>query len=175
MDWKKIVATAAPWLGTALGGPLGGAAITVIADAIGLSENTETAVKAALSGATPEMMLAMKKADQDFAVKMQEVGFTSTKDMESLAVSDRDSARKREVSLGDKTTRNLAYAITGGFFGVLTYLLIGDVPTGSRDILNIMLGSLGTAWVGVNAYYFGSTKGSQAKTELLAKAESIKD
>jgi hypothetical protein len=175
MDWKKVVATVSPWLGTALGGPLGGAAVTAMADALGLSEKTEAAVKSALSGTTPEQMLALKKADQDFAVKMQEIGFGSAKDMESLAAGDRDSARKREMSVRDTTPRNLAYLITLGFFGVLAYMLLASVPQGSRDILNVMLGSLGTAWAGIVAYYFGSSSGSLAKTELLAKAEAIKD
>jgi hypothetical protein len=175
MDWKQVVATVAPWIGGALGGPLGGAAMTVIADTLGLSDATESAIKQAISGTTPEQMLALKNADQDFKLKMQELGFTNTKDMEALAVEDRSSARLREVTTGDKTARNLAYAITVGFFGTLTYLMVGSVSTESRDILNIMLGSLGTAWVGVNSYYFGSTKGSQAKTELLAKSEAIKD
>jgi hypothetical protein len=175
MDWKNIVGTLAPWIGTALGGPLGGAAVTAVADALGLSEKTEGAIKQALAGVTPEQMLAIRNADNGFALKMQELGFSNTKDMEALAVSDRDSARKREMALGDKTTRNLAYAITAGFFSVLGYMLVCDVPDGSRDVLNIMLGSLGTAWVGVNAYYFGSTRQSAAKTDLLAKAQPIKD
>lgn len=175
MDWKDLVGKVAPWIGTALGGPLGGAAVGAIADALNLSDRTEEAVKAALSGTTPEQMLALKRADQEFAVKLQEIGFNSAKDMEGLATADRDSARKREISIGDKTTRNLAYAITAGFFGILAYLLVGSVPDGSRDILNIMLGSLGTAWISVIAYYFGSTKGSQAKTDLLAKAQPVKD
>ena len=175
MDWKNVVATVAPYLGAAVGGPLGSAAMTVIADTLGLSEKTEGAIKQALSGTTPEQLLALKKADLEFSVRMKEIGFTNAKDMEALAVSDRDSARKREVSVGDKTARNLAYAITAGFFGILIFLLLGDAPEGSRDILNIMLGSLGASFTGVIAYYFGSTAGSSKKTDLLARAEATKD
>lgn len=171
MDWKNVVGKVAPMLGAALGGPLGGAALSVIADTLGLNEKTEAAIKNALAGTTPEQMLALKRADQDFAVRMQELGFNNQRDMESLAVSDRDSARKREMSVGDKTARNLAYAITGGFFGVLGTLIgIDNIAEGVREVLYMMLGSLGTSFAGVIAYYFGSTSGSRAKTDLLAKA-----
>jgi hypothetical protein len=45
----------------------------VIANALGLDEKTEDAIKNALSGTTPDQLLALKKADQDFA----EVGWKS--------------------------------------------------------------------------------------------------
>lgn len=170
MEWQSIVKTVAPWIGTALGGPLGGMAVSAISDALGLSEKTESSIKQALSGVTPDQMLALKKADQDFALRMQELGFENQKALEQLAVSDRDSARKREIEVRDTTPRNMAYAITIGFFGVLYFMLVRQVPDSSRDILNIMLGVLGTAWTGVISYYYGSTSHSMAKTELLAKA-----
>jgi hypothetical protein len=40
MDWKSIVSTVAPWIGTALGGPLGGMAVEAAAKALGISEKT---------------------------------------------------------------------------------------------------------------------------------------
>ena len=176
MDWKNVVGAVAPVLGAALGGPLGGAAVGAIADALGLNEKTEEAIKSALSGTTPEALLALKKADHDFTVRTQELGlkreelaFGYDKDQLQIAAGDRDSARKREMAVGDHTTRNLAYAITVGFFGVLGCLMFGEVDAGSKDVLLIMLGSLGSAWAGVIAYYFGSTATSKQKNELLAR------
>lgn len=175
MDWKNVVGKVAPMLGAALGGPLGGAAVGVIAEALGLNEQSEAAIKAALSGTTPEQMLALKNADQVFTVKMRELGFQNERDMEGLAVSDRDSARKREMAVGDHTTRNLAYAITVGFFSVLGCLMFGEVDAESKDVLLIMLGSLGSAWAGVIAYYFGSTATSKQKNELLARTKNVEE
>jgi len=172
MDWKQIVGTVAPWIGTALGGPLGGMAVGAIADALGLSDKTEDALKQAISGATPEQMLALKKADQDFAVRMQELGFQNTQALEKIAADDRDSARKREMTVMDWTPRILACAITLGFFSVLATMMRNELPKEGRDALLIMLGALGTSWTSVIAYYFGSTAGSRAKTDLIAKASS---
>jgi hypothetical protein len=39
----------------------------------------------------------------------------------------------------------------------------------ASEPLLVMLGSLGTAWVAVVNYWFGSSAGSDRKTDLLAK------
>jgi hypothetical protein len=67
----------------------------------------------------------------------------------------------------------LAGAVTVGFFGIMVMMFIGQVDSNNPAIL-MMLGSLGTAWTGIIAYYFGSSAGSQAKTEMLSKAPAIK-
>jgi len=41
MDWKSIVSTVAPWIASAVTGPLGGLAVGAVADALGLSDKTE--------------------------------------------------------------------------------------------------------------------------------------
>ena len=170
MEWKDLVGTVAPWIATALGGPLGGMAVGAVADALGLSDKTEASIKQALSGVSPEQLLAIKTADMTFAIRMQELGFENLKDMEQLASADRDSARHREIEVKDNTPRILAYLITSGFFGILTFMMLATIPSESRDILNIMLGTLGANFSGVCGYYFGSTAGSRVKSELLAKA-----
>jgi hypothetical protein len=114
MDWKAVIGTVAPWIATALSGPLGGAAVTAAADALGLSDKTESALKQALSGVTPEQMLALKNADQAFQIRIEELGISR----EQLSFQDRDSARKRESTVGDKTNRNLAYTIIAAFIAM---------------------------------------------------------
>ena len=179
MDWspvKQVLAKVAPVVGTALGGPLGGAAGAVIASALGIDAEQAkdpAAVSAAIAGATPDQLLALRKADQDFQARMAELGFKNTADLEQIAASDRANARQREAAIRDHTPQLLALVVTAGFFGLLAFMCVRELPLGSKDLLNIMLGSLGTAWVSIIAYYFGSSAGSAHKTELLAKSPPI--
>jgi hypothetical protein len=118
----------------------------------------------AAANATPEQLLALKKAEQDFAVRMRELDI----DLERIANEDRNSARDREIKTKDWTPRILAGLITFGYFGVLFFMLLNGLPTtGGSEAMLVMLGTLGTAWGGVVAYYFGSSAGSREKTEAM--------
>lgn len=164
MDWKDVVSKLAPLLGTALGGPLGGMAAATVSQALlGRQDAGEDELAAAVAGAGPEQLAALKQAEQDFKARMAELGLKA----EDIAAQDRASARQRETTLKDWTPRLLALAITVGFFGLLGTMLGHDIPEGNRQVLDIMIGALGTAWTGVVTYYFGSSAGSARKTEML--------
>lgn len=167
MDWKAIVGAVAPALGTALGGPLAGLAVSAISDALlGKPNGSEAEIAVALKAGGPDALLKLKEADQRFAVRMRELDV----DLERLHQQDRGSAREREAKTGDSfTPRVLALLVTAGFFGVLGYLLVSGKPQAGGDALLVMLGSLGTAWTAIIAYYYGSSAGSSEKTALLAK------
>lgn len=160
---KAVITAVAPTLGAALGGPLGAAAGVVISTALG-SGDAKAADTALLSG-SPDVLLKLKQAEYDFQAKMKELGIEE----EKILAGDLDSARDREAAVKDKTPAVLSYSITVGFFGVLAYLLVFGKPATGGDALLVMLGSLGTAWAGVVNYYFGSSSGSQSKTDALAK------
>lgn len=170
MDWKTLVSTVAPWIGTALGGPLGGMAVEAAANALGLNEKTVESVKAALSGVTPEQMLALKKADQEFALQMQVLGFKSVADMEAIAAGDRASARSMQTSKPSPVPAMLSIGVTVGYFGILVGVMIGVLNVSDSQALLLMLGSLSTAWGMVMAFWFGTTRDSGRKTELLAQS-----
>ncbi|MGC0151059.1 hypothetical protein ACPRNU_01190 [Chromobacterium vaccinii] len=167
MDWKQIVATVAPWIGTALGGPLGGMAVSAVADAIGLPEKTEDAVRQALADATPEQMLAIKQADQQFASRMQELGFQNQQALEAIAAGDRASAREREIKTGDITPRLLAAVVVAGFFAIMALMIFRELPPNGRDSLLVLVGALGAAFGSIIQYYYGSSAGSAEKARTI--------
>lgn len=161
----NLVRTVAPSLASAVVGPLAGMAVRTISDALlGKPDGTEAELAEAAAKATPEQLLALKKAEHDFTVRMRELDI----DLERIANADRDSAREREVKTRDWTPRILAGLITVGYFGALFYMLRNGLPQhGGSEAMLVMLGTLGTAWGGVVAYYFGSSAGSKEKTEAM--------
>lgn len=170
MDWTTIVKTVAPWIGTALGGPLGGMAVTAAANALGLGEKTTDAIKAAIGGATPEELLALKEADQAFALQMQSLGFAQIKDLETIAAGDRASAREMQGTTRSWVPAALSVLVTIGFLGMLTGMLTGRLIAEDNQAMLIMLGALGVAFGQVMNFWLGSTAESGRKTEIIAQA-----
>lgn len=159
-----------PMLGTALStvNPLAGMAVAVVSKALGIETNDRKDIEKAIQNATPDQIIALKKAEADFTIRMQELGFNSVKDLEAIAAGDRDSARKREVEVKDTTPRNLAYLITGGYFVVLGYTIVYGIPDEGHDAILMLLGTLTTAWIGAVTYYHGSTSASRSKDNTIA-------
>ncbi len=91
-------------------------------------------------------------------------------------LQDAQNARAREVQVATSAQAPLinkiaspviAAAVTTGFFGLLFYMLKFNVPPANKDVLNIMLGALGTAWITIVSYYFGSSSGSAEKNQQI--------
>jgi len=61
----------------------------------------------------------------------------------------------------------LGAVVVLGCFGITSLLIFHEVPEGSRDALNICLGILIGLGASVVNYFFGSSKGSADKTQLL--------
>ena len=170
LDWKATIGAVAPTLATALGGPLAGAAVKAISSAVlGKEDATESELEASVATQSPDTLLKLKQADQDFKLQMQKLGV----DLERIAAEDRNSARQREIAVHDKTPAILAYSVTLGFFTTLWYTFVKGMPSEGGEALLIMLGSLGTAWSGIIAYYYGSSAGSARKDTLLHQSKPI--
>jgi hypothetical protein len=157
MEWLKSVA---PTIATALGGPLAGLAVEAVSKAIGIDpKDVQTTIES--GKLTADQIGQIKLAEIEMAARAQELGL----DFEKLSVEDRKSARDMQSATKSFIPSVLALSITVGFFGILVGLMTEQFKT--SDALMMMLGSLGTAWTGIIAFYFGSSAGSQAKDQLL--------
>ena len=170
-DWKGTIGKVAPWIATALGGPAAGLAIDAVCKAAGLAPSLENAQKAAEMAAagslTGEQLLALRQSEDTFKLKMVEMGYKQITDLEEIAFKDRDSARNREIQTRDWMPKALGIGVTFGFFGLMVFMMKWDVPAANKDMLNIMLGALGGAWVSICSYYFGSSAGSAKKDATI--------
>jgi hypothetical protein len=164
----NLVRTVAPSLASAVGGPLAGMAVRTISEALlGKPDGTEDELAQAAVKATPEQLLALKKAEQDFAVRMRELDI----DLERLSNEDRNSARNREIQTRDWMPRILAFVVVGGFMLTVFLVLLGHVD-GMKDPLmattvGTLIGFVSAKCEQVVAYYFGSSAGSKAKDEAM--------
>jgi hypothetical protein len=158
MNWLMQIA---PTIATCLGGPLAGLAVSALSK---------------LFGVAPDQVQSMindnkLSADQIAAVQQEEIKFKEQTqalglNFEQLAVEDRKSARDMQTTTQSFIPPLLSILVTIGFFGILAYLMVTPADTTNTPLM-IMLGSLGTAWTGIIAFYFGSSAGSQKKDQML--------
>lgn len=67
------------------------------------------------------------------------------------------------------TASVLTVITTVGFFGILAWLITHGLPETGRDVVLVMIGTLGTAWTACVSYWVGSSSGSALKTEALER------
>ena len=165
MNWLTQIA---PTIATCLGGPLAGLAVTALSKLFGVAPDQV------------QSMISENKlsADQIAAVKLEEIKFKEQTqalglNFEQLAVEDRKSARDMQTVTGSLIPPVLSILVTAGFFGILAYLMVKPADTSNTPLM-IMLGSLGTAWTGIIAFYFGSSAGSRAKDQMLFESTPAK-
>ena len=160
MEWLKQIA---PTIATPMRGPQAGMAVSAIYKAIGVDPDKvgDMITKNKLSA---EQIAQVKIAEIELQKQAQELGLN----FEKLEVEDRKSARDMQSATRSRMPPILAGAVTIGFFAIMVLMFFNKVDSSNPAIL-MMLGSLGTAWTGIIAYYFGSSAGSQAKTDILSR------
>jgi hypothetical protein len=160
MDLINLLKSVAPGLATAVAGPLGGVAVKMIAEKLGV-ENTVEAVTQAV------------QADPEAAQKLAEIDL---KQFEAEA-KDRDSARQMQIvamQQEDLYAKHFIYNYawfwsvgTTIYFFSVTFL---QMPDGGRDFANIILGFLlGTAVATIISFFYGSSKSSKDKTDAMVR------
>ena len=165
-EWLKSLA---PTVASALGGPLAGMAVGAITEALG--GDAERVKEVLASGQLDSKDLAaIKQAEIALKQREKELGL----DFAKLEAADRDSARKMQMTLRSNVPAILSFVVTGGYFSILGGMMSGLLAVADSQALLIMLGSLGTAWGMVMAFWFGTTSNSTTKTEIIAKSQPVK-
>lgn len=169
----NLLSKVLPWIGAAATGNvpvLVAMAAQAVGGALGKEvQPTAEAISRVITGATPEQIEVVREADQEFAAKMQAMGFAHAEELAKISAADTASAREREVKTGDSwTPRLLAGLVVVGWLAVQAFLLTHVVDPAMRELVARVLGTLDGALMMVLSYYFGSSAGSAEKNRLLA-------
>ena len=151
---KKVVGAVAPTLGSALGGPMGGMAMNMIAEKLGVPNNPQ-AVEKAIENASPEQMIELKKAEHAFDLQMKELDV----DVFKMEVADGQDARKHFSK--DWTARIMGLSVIGGFLGYIFLVTLQPPEQNSEALINLVLGYLGGLTSAVVSFYFGASNKSK--------------
>lgn len=179
-DWRKVLANVAPSLTMLLPPPFNVLGAVAVKTALGLSgEASDDEMTQAALSASPDMILKLKEADQQYALQLKTLELDTEKlrvenqtAEDKIDADDRASARSRETANPtDKTTRNLAYFIIGGGMAVLAAVLSGITKV-EAALAGTVIGYVMSEMRLVTTYYFGSSLGSDKKTDLLASYAS---
>ena len=172
----KVLGKVAPWLVAAAGGPAGLAtkALGTLAEKLGAKEATVEAITQAVAGATPEQMLALKQADNEFKVRMQELGFKRETDLAKIEADDRASARGMQMAVHSNIPAILTCGLGVAFIATLWALFKYPIPPENRDVVVYMCGQLAAGFSAALAFWLGTTRESANKNVLLANSAPVK-
>lgn len=171
VNWKSLLGGIAPTIATALGGPAAGGLVKILSKTLLGHENaSEDEVAAAVAGATPEQIEAIRKQENDYILTLLD----RSVQMDRVEADDRASARNREVTAHDSwTLRILACLVIVGFLGV-TFMVMSGRTVGIKDpavigTIGTLLGYLSAKADTVIGYYFGGSLGSRMKDAVIGR------
>lgn len=140
MDWsdlgKQVIAMGAPMLGTALGGPLGGAAGQILANVLGSATPTPSAVQASLPTADPSLLA---QAEMQWAEAIRAEAET-----QRVAISEMQATIRAEIASDDPMQRwwRPIYAFELTFeCAALWVVLVHEFWTGDLQTINALVGA----------------------------------
>lgn len=192
-DIKATIGAIAPTLATMLCGPLAGTAVGALMNAFGLSssgdmsKDTAAITKVVQSGnMTPEIIAAVRKADQEHEEKMAASGIDLAKlnasHEEVLAKTFTEDTQDARKNFGQQSAilyMGIAVLITfAAVMALVLYacfeLLSGGITLKDVTVVAAIAGMVGSVvgYVAANAqqvvsYFFGSSHGSETKTQSM--------
>lgn len=167
----QVLKTVAPTIADTVAGPFAPLVDPIMRQIFG--SNDPKVIETGLLNATPDQLLALRQADNAHAEKLAELGIERDK----LGFDDLASARLMQIATKDPTVRQMAWLNVGGFLAVAVFLIVASViwpeqvakvPATAWGTLGTVLGYLAKSSTQTEAFYFGSSAGSQAKDATIA-------
>jgi len=156
----RLLGNIAPALATIVAGPLGGVAVSAIADKLGVADTVEAITQAVR--ADPEAALKLAQIDLE-KIKADYANTADARDMQKVALQQSDIFSKRFPMY---LTAFWSFVATI-YIGFITFSVIPDKNVRFADtILGFILGTVIATLLN---FWFGSSVGSKDKAELLKK------
>lgn len=120
------------------------------------------------------------KADPNKVLELRAQFAQIEAQLEMAYLEDRKDARKRDVAFVEKGMPNIRanMMILGDVVGLVVCILVlvkfPELPGEVRGIISTIAGVFGLGLRDAHQFEFGSSRGSEQKTRLLAQAEAIK-
>ena len=163
MDWKNIIKSVAPVIGTALGGPMGGGAVRFLSKKLLGDENaTEEELAQFVQTASPDQLLSIKKMDREYDVQMKKLG------VDILRIDAEDSTSARHLASVDMRPHVVLSVVYTLAYAALVFMVVtGHVKAEDSMMALVMavVGSLTTAQTSILNFWFGSSSGSKEKAK----------
>lgn len=186
MDWKKLL----PIVGAAVTGNVPGAiaaAASAISDVLGVDvAPTASSIDAALSAATPEQLVALRKVDAELKVRFRELDTEDKKtDAQIIIKHIEDVAHARQFNANTHGILLLGYLINSASYACIAGVLFGcfyvlagggklQIDPGIAAMLGGIVGAA-VQWLMANSsqangFFFGSSPSSRQVANDMAKA-----
>lgn len=175
MNWKDLGESLAklglPLLGAALPIPGGAAIGTALASAIGADSANPDDILAKIT-ASSDAVLQARQFELTHQETMMQMQLKNEADMYASEVADRASARALQATDKSLTLSVLAYIVVGSFIMMVASTLLGYAKVDSV-LAGSLVGYLSAKAEQVIAFYFGSSRSSNAKDALLANSTPL--
>jgi phosphoribosyl-dephospho-CoA transferase len=160
MDWLNKLKEYAPDIATAVltgGASLAPLALKAIADATGNKVSTQDELQKAVESASPEMMLKVTQANNQFKMRMREL----SNELVVTELNDVQNARKHHQH--HHMPAIICIALTM-MVAVGAYFLFNTViPEANTTLANLLFGATLAKWGDSIAYWVGTTRSSANK------------
>jgi hypothetical protein len=175
-DLGKTISAIAPLAGKIIGGPFAALGISAIQLALGSDETEPEALAKQIKNATPEQLIALRNIDAGLKVQLKQLNIKE----QDLEYQDRANARELfKQNCWPQVLLSALFVL--GYFTVTGLLAYYAVNAIEGIIINpLMFGMLSTV-IGVLTaaipqilnFWFGSSKGSQDKSQMISHQQGL--